>query len=239
MLGDRVGDLLAETLLHLRTRRKNFHHAHQRTQTNDLLTGQICNVRMPREGKQMMLAHRSEANVAHHHGARRQRFRRRSSRDADSASKGCRSILAHTGEELSVQIRHACGSLLESRAIGVFTDRLEQFAGQPLDTLSVDGHDQAVAGRACPDAGVPPVTAWDAVASAAPSTDAAASTGTTRVGTAIGGTSDTGRSLLESHSGRSGSLRMSVKISAIRLWSRVSSSSRARARRSKMSRLSL
>ena len=67
-------------------------------------------------------------------------------------------------------------------------------------------------------------------APAGASTDAASET--SFFGTSIGGRSETGRPSLESHSGRSGNFLISVKISAIWLWSRVSSSSRARATRS-------
>src|SRR5690606_5222752 len=151
------------------------------------------------------------------HGPGWQSLRRRAARNADRTGERRCGFFSHPGEELCVELRHARRSLLQARTFGVLADGFQQLTREPLDTLPVDSHDQAVAGRACPVAGVPSVAPRDAVASAEPSTAAEASAGMTRLGTSMGGRLETGRSSLESHSGRSGSLRISVTISAMRV----------------------
>src|SRR5690606_11291094 len=95
-----------------------------------------------------------------------------------------------------------------------------------FDALPVDGHGQAVAGRAFAGVLFAPFSATVSDAESAALAAISSGTAAGRWGIRIGGRLDTGRVWLESHCSRSGSFFTSAKISATWLWSRVSSSSR-------------
>ena len=69
-------------------------------------------------------------------------------RDTEMVSRERRrGVLAHAREELGVRVGDPAGRQPQARAIGVLADRLEQFAHERGDALTIYGHGPSLRGR--------------------------------------------------------------------------------------------
>ena len=112
--------------------------------------GQVRDVREPAERQQVVLADRTEVDVAQHHRARRQRVGRRAARDRDRVRQGCRRHPHRRPRRTPRTPRHTRWGSAQPRPGGVLADRGEQFPHERGDALrsTATGRAYAVAGRA-------------------------------------------------------------------------------------------
>ncbi len=136
-----VGDLFAQTLLHLRAGRDRVDDLRQGTEPDDAFVGEVGDVRRAEERQQMVLAHGTEGDVADEHGVAR-----RALLDGDRASQVLAGVLADAAEELRVRVGDARRGVGQAVAGRILADRVEDLQDGRSDSRSVHGRPR---GRVC------------------------------------------------------------------------------------------
>src|SRR5690554_3947458 len=249
-VGEGVRDLFGQPLLELRSGSERVDHPGQAAEPHDVVRRGVRDMSHPQERQQMVFADGPELDVAQQH-------KRATGIVGDGVREVGERVDSHAGEELAIRLSDALRGVDQSRPRRVVTDRIQQFGDCRADARRVDircgiadgirpvrgdiawgaGHDLPYAVAMPGDLrgarfvfgfgseSTPPSTEPESIGAFA--------------GSSTGGRDDTGRFLLDSHCGRSGSFVTSWKISAIWLWSSVSFSSSSEASLSRMSRFSV
>src|SRR5579871_1022949 len=126
---EQIRDFLRHAFLDLWPPGEKLYHARQLAEADDLSPGQVGDVSLTKERKQMVFAHACETNVFFQHHLvvlLRELLLQMLTR-----------IAMHAGEEFRVHAGHTIWGFDKPFAVGIFSDRQQDFADRRTDALLV------------------------------------------------------------------------------------------------------